>query len=66
MMRYAVVVALLLIVGSLASALVFVIRDQSGSKRTLHALAIRVGLSIALFLFLIVGHYFGLIPGRLT
>lgn len=65
-MRYVVIAALLLIVGSMVSALIFVIRDRSGSKRALHALAIRVGLSIALFLFLMAGSYFGFIPGRLT
>ncbi len=65
-MRYVVIGALLLIVGSLASALIFVVRDRSGSKRALHALAIRVGLSMALFLVLMISYYFGLIPGRLT
>lgn len=65
-MRYVVIAALVLIVASLGSALVFVIRDRSGSTRALKALAIRVGLSLALFLFLMVGFYFGFIPGRLT
>jgi len=63
-MRYVVIAALVLIVGSLFSALVFVMRDRSGSNRALHALAIRVGLSIALFLFLMASYYFGLVPGR--
>jgi hypothetical protein len=63
-MRFIVITALLLIVGSLASALVFVMRDRSGSNRALHALAIRVGLSLALFLFLMGSYYFGWIPGR--
>jgi hypothetical protein len=56
----------ILIVVSLGSALVFIYRDESGSKRAVKALAIRVGLSIALFLMLMAGYYFGLIPGRLT
>ena len=56
---------LIAIVGSLGSALVFMYRDQSGSKRMVKALALRVGLSIALFLMLMAGYYFGLIPGRL-
>ena len=29
------------------------------------ALTVRVGLSVALFLILMAGYYFGLIPGRL-
>ena len=56
---------LVLIVASLASAAVFMFRDRSGSKRMVKALALRVGLSLALFLTLMAGYYFGLIPGRL-
>ncbi len=55
----------LLIVASLFSAAVFMFRDRSGSKRMVKALALRVGLSLALFLTLMAGYYFGLIPGRL-
>ena len=65
-MRYFVIAVLVLIVASLGSALFFVFRDQSGSNRAIKALAIRVGLSILLFLFLMAGFYFGFIPGRLT
>jgi hypothetical protein len=64
-MRYFVLVVFLMIVASLGSALFFMYRDQSGSNRAVKALAIRVGLSIALFLFLMAGFYFGYIPGRL-
>ena len=64
-MRYVVIAMLLLIVGSLASALLFMYRDHSGSKRMVKALALRVGLSIALFVMLMASYYFGLIPGRL-
>jgi Protein of unknown function (DUF2909) len=64
-MKYIVIGMLILIIVSLGSALVFIYRDESGSKRAVKALAVRVGLSIALFLFLMAGYYFGLIPGRL-
>jgi len=64
-MRYFVIAMLVLIVASLGSALVFVFRDQSGSKRAVTALAVRVGLSIVLFLILMLGYYLGLIPERL-
>jgi hypothetical protein len=64
-MRYVVIGALILIVASLGSALFFVFQDRSGSRRAVKALALRVGLSLALFLFLMIGFYFGLIPGRL-
>ena len=56
---------LVLIVGSLASALVFMFRGRGDSKRMVKALALRVGLSVLLFLMLMTGWYFGLIPGRL-
>lgn len=64
-MRIVVYVLIALILASLASALVFVLRDRSGSKRAVKALALRVALSIALFMFLMAGFHFGLIPGKL-
>jgi hypothetical protein len=56
---------LVLILASLGSALVFVFRDRSGSRRAMKALALRVGLSVGLFLFLMAAYYFGFIPDRL-
>ena len=64
-MRIVVYVLIALILASLASALVFVFRDRSGSKRTVKAFALRVALSIALFVFLMAGFHFGFIPGKL-
>jgi hypothetical protein len=63
-MRYVVILMLLLIIGSLVSGLYFVMHDEAGSKRAVKALAVRVGLSVALFLVLIASYYFGFIPGR--
>jgi Protein of unknown function (DUF2909) len=65
MMRLAVLAVLLMIVASLGSAIFFMMRDRGNSKRMVKALAIRVGLSVALFVALMAGYYFGLIPGRL-
>jgi hypothetical protein len=65
-MRYVVIALLLLIVASLGSAVVFMMRDRSGSTRMVKALAIRVGLSVVLFLLLTAGYYFGWwFPGQL-
>jgi DUF2909 family protein len=64
-MRYLVIGMFALIVASLASALFFAYRDKSDSTRALKALALRVGLSVALFAFLMLGYYFGWITGRL-
>ena len=62
-MRYVVIAVLLGIVASLGSAIFFMMRDRGNSKRMVKALAIRVGLSVALFVFLMAGYYFGLFPG---
>ena len=66
MVKIAIVLALLLIAGSLASALVFIYRDQGRSDRAVKALTLRVGLSIGLFLLLMAGYYFGIIPPQGT
>lgn len=65
-MRIVVVLFLVAIVASLASALVFLFRDQgSDSTRMVKALAVRVGLSILLFVLLAAGYYSGLITDKL-
>ena len=56
-----IVLTLLVIVGSLFSALFFLSKDKSGSDRTVKALTVRIGLSITLFLILMIGYFFGLI-----
>jgi len=64
-MRYVVIAMLVLIVASMGSALFYLVTERTGSKRMLKALALRVGLSVALFAALMAGYWFGLIPGRL-
>ena len=65
-MRYVVIALLLLIVASLGSAVVFMMRDRGNSTRMVKALAIRVGLSLGLFVLLTAGYYFGWwVPGQL-
>jgi len=65
-MKWFVIAVLVLILGSLGSALFYLVRDRGGSDRTVKALTLRVGLSLALFLLLMASHYFGLLPqGRL-
>jgi len=61
-MRIVVIAMLVLIVGSLGSALWFLIRDRGASERTVKALTVRISLSIGLFLLLMAGYYFGIIP----
>ena len=64
-MRYFVVAVFALIIFSLGSALFYMMKDKSGTNRTVRALTWRVGLSVGLFVFLILGTYLGWIPGRL-
>lgn len=61
-MKIILVLLLLVIVGSLGSALFYLVRDKGGSDRTVKSLTIRVGLSVTVFLLLMLGYYFGLIP----
>jgi hypothetical protein len=60
-MKILVAVAFVFILVSLGSALFFLMRDKGQSNRTVTALAVRVGLSILLFLSLLLAHRFGLI-----
>jgi hypothetical protein len=55
-MRYIIAVAFVLIIGSLVLALVFLMKDKGTTNRTVNMLAVRVGLSITLFL-MILGAY---------
>lgn len=58
-MKIFVVAILVLIIGSLFSALFFLMKDKSGSARTVRALTLRIGLSVLLFCLLLIAHYFG-------
>lgn len=58
-MRVLVVLAFVGILASLGSALVYLMRDKGTTNRTVNALTVRIGLSVALFLFVLVAHHFG-------
>ena len=55
-MKIFIAIAFALIIASLGSALFFLMRDKGRSNRTVQALAMRVGLSITLFL-IVLGAY---------
>ena len=63
MIRVLVILLLLAILGSLFSGLFYLYRDRGAGERTARALTVRITLSIALFVFLLAGFRFGLIPG---
>jgi len=64
-MKWVIIVALIAVLGALASAGVFMLkRDRRGGhgaqdKRMARALAVRVGLSVALFLFILFAYWMG-------
>ncbi len=60
--RIIIVSFLLVILGSLVSALVYLVKDKGGSTRTVKALTLRIALSLSLFLLLMAGYYFGILP----
>lgn len=65
-MRYVVIAMLIAIVASLGSAAFFMLRSRGDPTRMAKALTWRVGLSVTLFLLLMLGYYFGFFqPGRL-
>lgn len=64
-MRYFVLAVVALILISLGSALVFLVRDKGQSTRTVKMLALRVALSIGLFIVLMASYKLGFITQRL-
>jgi len=57
--KFLVVILLLVILASLFSALVFLVRDRGSTNRTVRALTWRIGLSIGLFLLLLLAGWMG-------
>lgn len=58
-MRIIVGIAFAGIIISLGSALFYLMKDSSGTRRTVRALTVRIGLSVALFLFVLLAHWLG-------
>lgn len=64
-LKIIVILFLVFIVGSLFSALYFLVRDKGQGTRTVKALTVRVTLSVILFALLMLGIYTGLITDKL-
>lgn len=58
-MRIIVGLAFAGILISLGSALFYLMRDHGQSKRTVKALTVRIGLSVALFVFILLAYALG-------
>ena len=61
LIKATILLALLAIIASLGSGLFYLLRDHGQSDRTVRALTIRIGLSFALFLLLMLGFATGVI-----
>lgn len=64
-----VIVLLLVVLGSLGSALFYMMKDTGDSKRMVRALTVRISLSVVAFLLILVFAWTGVIepnsvPGR--
>jgi hypothetical protein len=59
LVKIVIVVLLLAILASLMTSMSFLIRDDSGRRRTLTALKLRVALSITLLLFVLLSWHMG-------
>jgi hypothetical protein len=64
MFKLVIVLLLIGVIASLFSGLFFLLRDRGQGERTVKALSLRIGLSLAIFVLLILGYRFGLIPGQ--
>ncbi len=58
-MHIVVVIAFVLILGSLFSGLYFVMKDKGKTNRAVNALSFRIGFSILLFLFILFSYKMG-------
>lgn len=58
-MKIVVAIAFVLILASLGSALLFLMKDRGRSNRTVKALAFRVGFSVALFVLILIAYSLG-------
>ena len=65
-MKILLLLIVLLILASLGQALYFLVRDHGLGNRTLRALTWRIGLSLGLFLLLMVGFQLGFLPFRVS
>jgi len=60
-MKWVIPILLIMIVGSLGSALYFMMKDRGNSSRMVRSLMLRIGLSLVLFMGILVAYHFGLI-----
>ena len=60
-MKWVIPMVLILIIASLGSALYYMMKGKGNSSRMVHSLMLRFGLSLALFIGILLAHYLGYI-----
>lgn len=60
-MKIIIILLFLAALGSLASAMVFLVKDKGETNRTAKALTYRIGISVFIFILLIVAYFAGYI-----
>lgn len=58
-MRFVVAIAFIIILASLFSAFIYMMKDKGQTKRTVNALTVRIGMSVVLFLVIIFCYQMG-------
>lgn len=61
LIKILILVVLAGVIASLGSGLFYLVKDERDSKRMVKALTVRISLSVALFLLLILAYFSGLI-----
>jgi len=61
-MRIIALLFIVFILASPASALYYLIKDKGQSDRVVRMLTVRIVLSLTLFILLMAGYYFGIVP----
>jgi len=61
LIKIVILTIILIILASLGSGLFYLVRDKGQSTRVVKALSIRIGLSVILFILLMLAFAFGLI-----
>ena len=59
LVKIVIIILFLLIIGSLASALIGLLKSGTDDNRTVKALTYRIGLSVLAFIILMIGAKFG-------
>jgi hypothetical protein len=61
LIKLIIVIFLILIITSLFTALFSLGKNKGSGTKTVRALTVRIGLSLLLFILLLIGYYFGII-----